>query len=263
MRLASRRISVPLCWARPVSGGVGRGDLYYYNHLSTTKGSRVQTTQLGLRNNSQATFPQTGQLHIQKQILHARPSSKASTNAFSVPERTRWSYLIPSLFANIEKSLPTPLFDKYEAAQKLGDSSTLTEEEVLAIREAYRLFRYELARRLPLLEDGIAQAEVRHLMLWPGLFRRAGVKLPLEDVRDHHVALIPSKLLSSNSADTIPVEEAASFDQRLMVLTTNVRQCVEQELKTAPLDSSSPRRKRSSEQLSKEWTANWEWHSHQ
>lgn len=100
----------------------------------------------GAVHSSQSTCPESGQLRYRAHFLHATGSSTSSSTALTSPE-TCWSFLLPSL----------------QRAAACGNQ---------------RQFLFEVRRRLPLLEDALAEAQLKYLVCWPRLFRDAGVCLP-------------------------------------------------------------------------------------
>lgn len=185
--------SLPLCEVRRTVAGVhGRGDLFYQNHSITERGNRNTGPVQGMVNWSQSVQPQTGQLHFRKRVMHAQNKAGRSTSALLCPAIAKWSYLIPSLQQGIRQGIPDTLYSKLvrtesEDATEASSSgsapfspagSAVTEAERRRMRDAHRLFHYELHQRLPLLEDALAEAELQHLVAWPALFHRAWVVLP-------------------------------------------------------------------------------------
>ncbi|CCW63061.1 unnamed protein product [Phytomonas sp. EM1] len=153
--------------------------------------------QRGLVHNSQATQDQTGQLRYRRRVLH--DSAKGALGAMPIlrPAIASWSYLIPSLKTSVETAVPASIWERLQegydattstASSRLSESNPsagetaykpLSEADRIALQEGQRWFRYELHQRLPLLEDSLAHAELKHLVEWPWLFRRVWLVLPL------------------------------------------------------------------------------------
>lgn len=173
-----------------------RGDLHNFNPLNTTLNNRQIGAHRGLQYASQATSPQSGQLHLRKHMLHAMGGRVDSGSAALRPARASWGYLIPSLRAGVEAALP----DGDYAALRQRQHQEPTEGVAARVREAQRWFGYELHRRLPLLEDSLAAAELRDLVGWLSLFQRAGLALPAEAAAT--AASAPSDQTSSNGSSS-------------------------------------------------------------
>lgn len=172
----------------------------------------------GARHSSQATEPETGKLCCRASLLHSvGPPSSSSTSL--TPIVASWAYLMPSLRRAAEKSAEDPVHGQ-------------------------RQFLYELGRRLPLLEDSLAEAELKYVVMWPSLLRTAGVRLsklcsgttlvPTHDSEGgkglHCVAL-------SKESTAFP----RSLGARLLLLHNHVVEIVEEELLTqVPMRSTKP-----------------------
>eukprot|EP00796_Vickermania_ingenoplastis_P004169 gene4169-3010_t len=183
----------------------GRGDIFYAPALlERLEVGRERGASRGLRHASQSTQPESGKLRCRSHILHATGLAAAS-DSHPTAQVSRWSYLIPSL--------------SRAASANLGR----------------RHFLFEVQRRLPLLEDAVAEAELRYLVRWPSVFRRAGVALP-----------------------------GCTENCRLAALHQHVAAAVEVELAAAEeevqADGVSARRRREVADWRKAWNADIEWH---
>lgn len=136
------------CYATVLAGRSGRGDIFdlcpMLERMPT--GRQEKGIVPGAVHSSQSTSPESGQLRYRAHFLHATGGSTSSTTTLTSPV-TCWSFLLPSL----------------QRAAACGNQ---------------RQFLFEVRRRLPLLEDELAEAQLKYLVCWPRLFRDAGVCLP-------------------------------------------------------------------------------------
>lgn len=258
-----------------VAGG-GRGDLFK-RHASQYKAPFCGAAR-GIRQVSESTEPQDGQLHIRKRHDHIAFDRMYSGGAHYRPAIVAWSYLIPSLRQNVEVACPAALYEKLQAGE-----APLSAPEEQQLAEAQSLFRFELQQRIGLLEDSLAEAELPYLIQWPSLFQRVWLRLPLqslrtaEDASEHgaSVAAMPAQAslsLSTTETNLLPVPTAVwasssavastapssavrftkressagtslttlQFAARLEMLTKHVVECVEAELRQ--LEAGAPPR---------------------
>lgn len=182
----------------------GRGDIFFQPALAHRwHWPRECGILRGLAHSSQATMPDSGKLQQRKRILHAYDAKEKGAHICS------WSYLIPSLWRAAESAIPDSLLTQLE--QEKGSSCTVIPA---GVRRAQAQFLWEMDCRLPLLEDSLAHAELKYVLRWPGVFRRAWARLPSDS--GHSV------LLSSGS----PLEVSS---ERLIRLHRNVEKIVESE----------------------------------
>ncbi|KPI87811.1 hypothetical protein ABL78_3110 [Leptomonas seymouri] len=154
-----------------IAGG-GRGDLFK-RHAGQYKAPYGGAAR-GIRDPSESTEPKDGQLHIRKRRDHIAYDRKYSGGGHHRPAIAAWSYLISSLCKNVQIACPDALYD-----QLLAGEETLSPSQQQQLTEAQNLFRFELQRRLGLLEDSLAEAELPYLIQWPALFQRVWLRLPL------------------------------------------------------------------------------------
>lgn len=284
-----RRTAVALAESRRhVAGTMGRGDLYFKNHENTSNRTRTLGIQRGLVHNSQATEPMTGQLQYRKRVLHASTRGGTAASAAARAPIATWSHLVPSITTGVRAAIPPPVF------AKLLGGEALTAAEADRLAEGQRLFRYELHQRLPLLEDSFADASVRELVDWAGCFKRAWVLPPTGEAAQISPAVetppsssilpavvccvppVPFGSISATSdssglavaakaADMTPTaNQIFDLDERLLVLSQQVRLFAEQELMEAQQGmnggSSQHERWRAREQkLHDKWAEACEW----
>ncbi|EPY33013.1 hypothetical protein STCU_02532 [Strigomonas culicis] len=291
MRSFTRRPAAPralVASCRFLSGSKGRGDLKQPRALSDVSRNRVMGIQRGLRTDSQSTQPQTGQLRVKKQIAHSSKNSAFSGSGNLTPDIAKWSHLLPSLQEGVLRLLPERLYAKCER----GDA--LTGEEQQALSEVYRLVRFEVHQRIPLLEDSLAHAELKYMVEWPCVFRRARIKLPFAEARTTlqlaapcgealrlsgataaevtALAVAPNRDAprpgpSPTAAMRVPaMHQIHDLDARIATLTQHVRTFVEADLDQ--LDRARAGVKRSARQeaseaaLRKKWADAVQWHLH-
>nr|CCC94148.1 conserved hypothetical protein [Trypanosoma congolense IL3000] len=173
-------VSFLLVSSRHVRGGCGRGDLYFVNPEASHRSARISGMLWGVRHSTQATCPESGQLHYRKLMLHARPNGPSGSLERHCGDTCNWSYLVPSLQRCSELAIHDDLWKKLCQLELGGISDIrlhLTKRECQRVQDGQNIYRYELHQRLPLLEESIQRAELGHLL---GLFhsaRRARVRL--------------------------------------------------------------------------------------
>lgn len=161
-------------YATTLAGRSGRGDIFDLSPLKERMktGRREKTMLRGAVHSSQSTSPESGQCRLRAHFLHASGSSTSTSTALTSPVSS-WAFLIPSL----------------QRSAKCGNQ---------------RQFMFEVRRRLPLLEDELAEASLKYVIHWLRIFRDAGVCLPLPSsfssvLPSSH--LCPRRLLGSSSSD--------------------------------------------------------------
>ncbi|ESL07552.1 hypothetical protein TRSC58_04757 [Trypanosoma rangeli SC58] len=208
-------LSLPcLTSSRYFHGRSGRGDLLFVNWDARRHNGRTLGQLRGLRHGSQATSPESGQLHYKKLMAHAVGEGARSGSEQYRHAACTWSYLLPSLLRCAELAVPEKLWSKLCQAEmngRGGDAVLLTEREKQSVRTGQDLFRYELHQRLPLLEESVCSAELHELISWFTVARRAWVRLPTTspspkalstDISADHVVLMERPLLSSRDVSS-------------------------------------------------------------
>ncbi|TPP53821.1 hypothetical protein CGC21_38360 [Leishmania donovani] len=270
---------------RCISGG-GRGDLFT-RHASAFKPPAFGVLR-GLTHSSQTTHPQTGQLRARKLIQHAMHDRTLSGSGHHRTAVATWSYLLPSLRQNVEQAVPDTLYEKL-----LTDEVPLTPAESRQLADAHRLLRFELQKRIGLLEDSLADAALPYLLQWPALFQRAWLRLPMDQgsasVTDaKRDAVVPAPPSFVHAPAALPITEWAptlspaspsacsngligrgALVPRLAQLTRHVIRCVEEDLGrlehgSEPREDGAPRSRRQVT-LEAAWRAQWasllSWHA--
>lgn len=135
-------------YSTTLAGRSGRGDIFdWFPLLERMQASKRENGILrGAVHSSQSTCPESGQCRYRANLLHATGGSTSSST--TLPSLvSSWSFLLPSL----------------QRAAACGNQ---------------RQFLFETRRRLPLLEDELAETPLTYLVHWLRLFRDAGVCLP-------------------------------------------------------------------------------------
>ncbi|KEG13987.1 hypothetical protein DQ04_00681110 [Trypanosoma grayi] len=176
-------LSACLSPSRRVHGGAGKGDLLYMNPESQRHGNRALGVARGLRHASQATSPESGQLHYRKLMLHALPDISRAGAEQHCHAACTWAYLLPSLLRCSELAITAVLWDKLcqmevEERGGQGEKAVLTRHELHRVQSGQDLFRYELHQRLPLLEESVVSADLQQLLGFFYAARRAWIRLP-------------------------------------------------------------------------------------
>lgn len=235
-----------------------RGSLLHRRALDAQYDNQMGM-QSGFRHGFQATSPQTGQLHLRKYVLH-------STNSLGVGAAPvmDWAYLIHSLRAGVEASIPETTFVKLIRGEELSN------KESSQLRDGQRLFLYELDRRIGLLEDCLADAQLKHLVSWPLIFQRAWVRLPLAAITSSpgEGSIVPSSTgavaLVGQCGDGVQQQQ-----QRVVELTRLIVEWVEEELGSSSTtdEEQQPERKPKSQrkldaemELRRKWEECFRWH---
>ncbi|RNF15611.1 uncharacterized protein Tco025E_05475 [Trypanosoma conorhini] len=235
---AAARYWLPPCLTPPrqFHGRTGRGDLFFVNADARRHNGRTLGQLRGLRHGSQATSPESGQLHYKKLMSDAVGEAARSGSEQYRHAACTWSYLLPSLLRCAELAVAEKLWSKLsrlELNAKKEEAALLTGREKQSVQSGQDLFRYELHQRLPLLEESVFSAELHELVSWFTVARRAWVRLPTtspshsadisaDDLALMERAFLPSRDVFSAVAaptafrDTTP-ESCQTYDMALRV----------------------------------------------
>lgn len=275
--------------------GGGRGDIFKRN--ASQHSQQYGGAARGIVHFSESTEPQDGQLHIRKRREHISYDRRFSGGVTAPPAIATWSYLIPSLRANVEAACPDELVARLQT-----EAEELSQQERRQLTEAQNLFRFELQQRIGLLEDSLAEAELPYLLQWPTLFQRLWLRLPLHTEESTPTSTATTTTTTTTTASTdvsVPAEAgghlvplstaqwassspssssfalspltksppagahhpSTSFATRLDRLTTHVVACVEQKLSAAASvegkSATAPKSRRQAA-LEASWRAQWQ-----
>lgn len=195
----------------------GRGDMFHLPIDKAWRHSRRNPAAgivRGLTHSSQSTQPEGGQLRIKAAQQHAMGLS-TGTSTLVPPVRTSWSYVMGSLERSA--SLVSKCLEESHE-NRAGDGYRNGGPLSLAAQQHQAQFCYELRCRVPLLEDGLAEASLSDLVRWLALLRQTHV-FPVDGDRHSHayaaaVAATQPRSMSTESSRVVALEVDTERDER-------------------------------------------------